>query len=341
MLDAISVERHGFDTVRATFRVLDVLPVHDNGYREALLDAGFRRQSQDWVEDGELVSSEKFLYRDPSNSTLSFELRGMGEWVATEFSAPRLLEDSPVNLALASSSEVEELLGFAAAKGTELIPEAPGLELHKLNRLDYAVDVAAGDMLPAVISAASQFRFPRARKASTHVYPGETATIRASDRTFRCYGKGGELRSKLRPAERVKFAPVIENAKAKGLTRMELMNRKKGGLAKDCLPRGAFDFAEALETGLAGGVVVVGGLAALEAQIAALEVSPQRKATLLQFATRYAVLGVDAMQERYSRRTFFRHRKMFRSHGLRLDELCTYQGEVDFRPAIEHMRLAA
>lgn len=326
--------------MRATFRVLDVLPVHDNGYREALLEAGFRRQSQDWLDDGERVSSERYLYQDPKNGTLRYELRGMGEWLTTEFSAPRLLEDSPVNLSLASSAEVEELLGVAAATATDLIPERPSLELHRLNRLDYAVDLAAGQMLPAVISASAQFRFPRARKASTHVYPGETATIRSDRRTFRCYGKGGELREKLKPAERARFAPIIENAKAKGLTRMELMDRRKGGIAKHTLSRGAFEFAQTLETGLSGGVVTIGGLAALEAEIAALEVSSQRKATLLQFATRYAVLGADAMQERYSKRTFYRHRRLFLEHGLRLDDLCTYQGEVDFRPVIEMLRAA-
>ena len=89
-----------------------------------------------------------------------------------------------------------------------------------------------------------------------------------------------------------------------------------------------------------GGGVMVGGLAKLEADIAALGLSSQRESTLLKFATRYAVLGEDGMKARYSKPTFYRHRKMFLEHGLRLDDLCTYQGEVDFRPAIEVLRAA-
>src|SRR5690606_24176129 len=151
-----------------------------------------------WIEDGEIVESDRFIYQDEGNSTLRYELRG-GEYLTTEFSAPRLLDDSPVNLHLANSAEVEELLEYSANLGAGLIPDAPAVGFHKLNRLDYTVHLAAGAASPGVISAAGQFRFPRARKASTTVYPGETATIRSSQMTLRTYGKGPELEAKLSP----------------------------------------------------------------------------------------------------------------------------------------------
>jgi len=334
----MSVSAHGVDTVRATYRVLDVIPHAQDSYRRELFAVGFEAHSKQWLEDGLVVHSEVLRWRDPENPTLGIDLRA-GEWLAAEFSAPRLLDDSPVNLNLATGEQVAELLEDVRQRAEKLIPGAH-LGLEKLNRLDYAVDLATGSALPGVISAASQFRFPRTRKSSTHVYPGETATIRSAQRTFRAYSKGLELGYKLKPKQRKEFSNVVEMAKLQGLVRLELMNRPKGGLASDRLFSGAVDFAGALETGLGGGAVMVGGLAKLEAEIAALGLSSQRESTLLKFATRYAVLGADGMKARYSKPTFFRHRKMFLEHGLRLDEVCTYQGEVDFRPAIEVLRAA-
>lgn len=340
MLDALSVEAHGIDTVRATFRVLDAIPATDGEFKADMLGAGFRHQSQDWLDGGEVVRSDRFVFRDPTNSTLGFELRA-GEWLTAEFSAPRLLDDSAVNLNLASEDQVRELFDYTGNYARELIPGRPELRLHKLNRLDYACDVVAGANLAGVVSAAAQFRFPGARKPSTHVYPGETATIRTNQRTFRCYGKGAELEHKLRPSQREQFERVLASVKEKGLTRMELMDRTRGGLAWESLSRGSSAFADRLETGLSGGVVTVGGLAELEARISALGLSSQRESTLLKFATRYAVLGEDGMKARYSRRTFHRHKSMFLGHGLRLDDVCTFSGELDFRPVIEHLRMAA
>lgn len=340
MQDVIGVEGHGFDTVRATFRVLDAIPATDSEFQNEIMASGFRRQCQDWIEDGERVRSERFTYQDSDRPTLGFQLRG-GEYLTTEFSAPRLLEDSPANLHLADSDQVDELLEFAGNYGRQLIPGAPELALHKYNRLDYACDLATGDKLPGVISAAAQFRFPNARKTSTHVYPGETATTRSSQRTFRCYDKGTELLHKLSPADREVHRRTIDVLKSKGVTRMELMDRTKGGLSRDSLAHGAVGFAERLETGLSGGVVTIGGLAQLEAQITSLGLSSQRESTLLKFATRYALLGEDGMKARYTKRTFYRHKRMFLEYGLRLDDVCTYSGEIDFRPVFKVLRSAA
>lgn len=327
------------DTVRATFRVLDAIPATDPAFKMEMMGAGFRAQCQDWIEDGQLVRSEQFTYQDPENSTLRFFLRG-GEYLAAEFSAPRLLDDSPVNLRLATPVEVEELVEFAGNYARALIPGSPAIALHKFNRVDYAVDLAAGDMLPGVISAGAQFHFPGARSPSTHVYPGETVTVRASQHTFRTYAKGHELEQKLSRKDRDRHANIIHLAKQKGLARMEWSNRTKGGLSRDAIKQGPVSFSELLEAGLSGGVVTIGGLAHLEAQISSLGLSSQRESTLVKFATRYAVLGEDGMKQRYSKRTFYRHKRLFLAYGLRLDDVCTFSGEVDFRPVIQFLRAA-
>lgn len=335
----LSVEAHGVDTVRATFRVLDAIPATDSEYQMEMMGAGWGHESRGSIDDGVHVHSDLFRYRDEKNSTLGFELRG-GEYLAAEFSAPRLLDDSPVNLHLATPGQVQELLEYAGNYAQALLPGAPPLQFHKFNRLDYAADIVAGDMLPGVISAAGQFRFPGSRKVSTHIYPGETATIRSSQRTFRTYAKGLELEGKLKPAQREQYGNIIQLQKEKGITRMELMNRTRGGLANECLIHGASDFSERLETGFSGGVVTIGGLAHLEAQISSLGLSSQRESSLIKFATRYAVLGEDGMKARYSKPTFYRHKKIFLEQGLRLDDVCNYSGEIDFRPVFKILEAA-
>jgi hypothetical protein len=302
-----------------------------------MLGAGFILNSRTEFRDGEARLSEQYQYQNPENSTLRFWLRG-GAYLTTEFSAPRLLDDSPVNLNLATPDQVGELLEFAGTLGAALMPGAPAVELHKLNRLDYACDLAAREKLPGVIAAAAQFRFPGARKPSTHTYPGETATIRSSQETFRTYGKGRELEHKLSTKQRDQYADIIKLTKERGVTRMELSNRTRGGLALNCLPNAPHNFSERLESGFNGGTVMIGGLTRLEAEISSLGLNSRMESTLIKFAARYAVLGEDGMKERYSKPTFYRNKKQFLALGLRLDDLCTFQGEIDFKPVIRFLK---
>jgi hypothetical protein len=304
-----------------------------------MLGAGFRHSSQTFLEDGEVINSDSYQYQDEQYSTLRLNLRA-GSYLAAEFSAPRLLDDSPINTRLASPDEVSELLEFVGGYASALIPGEPALELHKLSRLDYAADLAAGLMLPGVISAGAQFRIPGARKLSSYVYPGETAMVRSPTAAFRTYAKGRELHEKLRPSDREKYAEVIRVTREKGITRMEFSDRRRGGLAWDCLADAPTGFSERLETGFGGGVVVVGGLAHLEAEISSLGLNSRRASSLLTFATRYALLGEDGMKERYSRPTFYRTKRLFQDYGLRLDDVCSFEGEIDFRPVIRELRAA-
>lgn len=330
---------HGVDTVRANFRVLDSVSTGDKGWRDAMLESGFRHRSETFREDGEVVMVEGYQYQDTRYPTLRLWLRG-GEHLSAEFSAPRLLDDSPVNTRLAAPGEVDELLEFVGGYASALIPGGPALERHKLARLDYAADLEAGELLPGLISAGAQFRIPGARKLSSHTYPGETSTVRAPSATFRAYGKGRELHEKLCPAEREKYAEVIRLTREKGVTRMEFSDRRRGGLAWSSLQNGPVEFSERLETGFRGGVVLIGGLARLEAEVASLGLDSRREASLLTFATRYAVLGEDGMKERYSKTAFHRTKRLFLEHGLRLDDLCTFEGEIDLRPIIRELKAA-
>jgi hypothetical protein len=327
------------DTVRASYRVQDGISAGDKGWQNEMLGAGFRHNVQTFLEDGEVVKVDGYQYQDERYSTLRMGLRG-NEYLWAEFSAPRLLDDSPINTRLASPGEVGELLEFVGGYASALIPGEPALELHKLNRLDYAADLEAGPMLAGVISAGAQFRLPKARKVSTHVYPGETATVRSASSAFRTYAKGRELEEKLGRSDREKYADVIRLTKEKGVTRMEFSDRRRGGLSWECLSGAPGAFSKRLDDGFRGGLVVIAGLAGLEAEISSLGLDSRRESTLIKFAARYAVLGEDGMRERYSKATFYRNRKQFLEQGLRLDELCAFEGEVDFRPIIKELKAA-
>ncbi len=56
MLDVISLNAHGVDTVRASFRVLDSIPETDPGWQSDMLGAGFEHSSRTFLEDGEVVN---------------------------------------------------------------------------------------------------------------------------------------------------------------------------------------------------------------------------------------------------------------------------------------------
>jgi II/X family phage/plasmid replication protein len=99
-------------------------------------------------------------------------------------------------------------------------------------------------------------------------------------------------------------------------------------------------FADKLEQGFPGGVVYIGGLHKLRAQIDALDESAQRKNSLLAFATRYAALGYEGMQAAYSKPTFYRQRRQFLEHGLCIDDITQFCGKVDFNPVIGYLRAA-
>ncbi len=333
------VESHGIDTVRAVFQLANAVPVGDSSWQAEMLGAGYEQTCKNRLEDGQLVQSDTWSWQDPSNSTLRLWLRA-GQYLQTEFSAPRLLDDSVVNLHLASPGEVSDLLVGVGDRFMAMTPGEPCAVFQKLARLDYAVDVAAGDSLPGVISAAMQFRIEKARKLSSNTYPGETTRITSPSYTFRTYAKGGELEHKLTPKQRKEHATIIQLAKEKGLTRMEFSDRKRKGLVYDSLQNAPGDFARRLEYGYPGGRVVVKGLDGLRMEIDSLNVSAQRKSSLIAFAVRYATLGRDGMQAAYPPRTFYRHQKQFIEHGLRLDDVCSYQGELDFNPVIEQLRAA-
>jgi hypothetical protein len=335
----MQVEAHGVDTVRAAWQLANPVPVGDSSWQAEMLGAGYEQTCKNRLDDGQLVQSDIWSWQDPNNSTLRYWLRG-GLHLHAEFSAPRLLDDSPVNVHLVSPAEVSSLLVDVGERFMAMTPGEPCAVFQKLARLDYAVDVAAGDSLPGVISAAMQFRIQNARKTSSYTYPGETSMTRSPSYTFRTYAKGGELEHKLTPKQRKEHVTIIQLAKEKGLTRMEFSDRKRKGLAYDSLQNAPKDFARRLEYGYPGGRVVIKGLDGLRMEIDSLDVSSQRKSSLIAFAVRYAALGRDGMQAAYSKPTFYRQQKQFIEHGLRLDDVCSYEGKLDFNPVIEQLRAA-
>ena len=339
----MEIASHGIDTIRPVYEFADPLPVTDSGWQAEMRSQGFRRSVKDWADrkTGEVVETTSWDFQDSQNSTLRLFLAGTRHLTA-EFSAPRLLDDSPVNLRLASPDEVLEVLERVAADAAKLIPGSTKPVLHKLSRVDYACDLYAETNMLGVIAAGAQFQLPGTRKLNKQLHPHEGAIIRSPQQTVRTYSKGLELAHKLTPAQQKAHAPIIQLALAKGLTRMEHMNRPRKPMSLEYLRDGPQTFARKLEQGIPGGVVYIGGLHQLRAQIDGLgpDVPAQRRASLLAFATRYATLGDEGMQAAYSRRTFYRQRRQFQDAGLCLDDITNFRGEIDFNPVIQQLRAA-
>jgi hypothetical protein len=337
----MEIAAHGFDTLRPVWEISEGLPATDRGWQTEMMDAGFRSTTGRYKDEktGDYVTSETWSWQSLENDTLRFHLRG-GRHLAAEFSVPRLLDDSPVNLRLASPDEVTEVLEYVGNFAQLSIPGAGPMTLQKLPRADYACDLYAGSAAPGVISAGGQFQLPGTRKQIKQLHPHEGAIIRTPQQTMRTYSKSLELSHKLTKRQRQEHATTIQYAKDRGLTRMEHMNRPRKAMSLEYLEAGSRMFADKLEQGFPGGVVYIGGLHKLRAEIDGLDVSAQRKNSLMAFATRYAALGFEGMQVAYSRPTFYRQRRHFQDAGLCLDDITEFTGEVNFNPIIQQLRAA-
>jgi hypothetical protein len=337
----MEIAAHGFDTLRPIWEFPEALPAVDSGWRSDMLSEGFQSQMNSKLDykTGELSTAETWSWQDPTNDTLRLHLRG-GRHLAAEFSVPRLLDNSPVNLHLATSDEATEVLEYVGNYASLLIPGGTRPVLHKLSRADYACDLYAETSAPGVIAAGGQFQLPGTRKQNKQLHPHEGAIIRTPQQTMRTYSKGLELLHKLTPTQRREHATTIQYAKDRGLTRMEHMNRPRKSMSLEYLEAGPQMFAKKLEQGFPGGRVYIGGLHKLRAQIDALPVSSQRRTSLIAFATRYATLGYEGMQVAYSKRTFYRQRRQFQDVGLCLDDITNFHGEVDFNPVIKVLKAA-
>ncbi len=337
----MEVASFGFDTLRPVFEFIDPLPITDLYWQAEMRSQGFRRAVRDWADPrtGEVVETTSWDFQDDQNSTLRYFLRD-GRHLAAEFSVPRLLDDSPVNLRLAAPDEALEVLEYVGNYASALIPGGTSPVLHKLSRADFACDLYAETSAPGVIAAGGQFQLPGTRKQNKQLHPHEGAIIRTPQQTIRTYSKGLELSHKLTPKQREQHAPIIQLALEKGLIRMEHMNRPRKAMSLDYIRGGPQMFAKKLEQGFPGGCVYIGGLHKLRAQIDGLGASAQRCASLIAFATRYATLGYEGMQAAYSKPTFYRQRKQFQDAGLCLDDITSFHGEVNFNPVIAQLRVA-
>ena len=145
----MEIAAHGFDTLRPVWEFPEGLPAADSEWKKDMLGAGFEVTTKGALDDktGEYVSSEFWSWQDPTNSTLRLHLRG-GRHLTAEFSVPRLLDDSPVNLRLASSDEAREVLEYVGNLASLQVPGATTPTLHKLSRADYACDLWAESAAP-------------------------------------------------------------------------------------------------------------------------------------------------------------------------------------------------
>lgn len=328
---------YGVDTVRGRW-VLDApAPVDDPGFRAEMVAAGWVHRGTTRLDGDEVVETQTYQYQDPSNSTVRYLLHGAGH-VYSEFSVPRLLSGNLLNLDLAAGEVVRDQLD---AHGERIAAVLGRAELEKLPRVDVAVDVAAGEARGGVISAMQQIVPGSGRKVTRHIYPGQTSMVRTAQLAVRGYDKAAELLAKIPVKDRPDYAMVVAEARQMGRTRIEFEVKPRSGLPVGVTEVIPTMIADLVDKGFPNKRVLVGGLERIRAEVDALDVSPQTRNALLGFAVRYAQLGEDGMKAMYSRRSWFRHKRRFLEFGLRLDDVTTWSGHIDFAPIVEELRLAA
>lgn len=367
--------RFGVDTVRAAWELASPLPMESPEFRADMAAAGWSVNVRTERNDhGEVFEGRTGFWQSDENSSIRAQVQNGGRILVSEFSVPRVLSNSLLNLDLATWDEVQEVTHHVVRQIEQNTPML-GVPFRQVadsaprwRRADLAADVAAHEARPGLIAAAGRFVLPRV-KTTRQVFPGETARVSSQSLTFRTYDKAREMCNKtdalligLEPHQRLDIVNKIEAHRASGAVRLELaMTPKKGGLSGEDMAQANIKWADVVETGFSGGRVYIGGLDRIREQIDARrkvyespvlvlpngkpfrrsvsgDLSAQGANSLLAFAVRYAQLGEDGMLQIMSRATYYRHRKAFLDAGLSLDDLTTYQGEIDLTPVIKQVR---
>lgn len=349
----MELSKFGVDTVRVAHDLVKPLPMQDEGFRREVAEAGWTVNVR--TERDELLGlyeSRTGFWQDAENPSIRAQIQNAGRTIVTEYSVPRVLSDSILNTQLASPGEVLDITAQVLARVITGIP-VPGrhifhrTEATRYRRVDVAADVAAGDARPGLIAAAGQFVVPGARKVVRSVFPGETGRVTTTQLTFRGYDKAKELENKtarvLKELEASKREAIMQEMsvqRARGTVRLELaLTPKKSLLTEDDMKNGNIKWADIVEAGFRGGVITIGGLDYIRREVdGRADLSPQGRDALIAFAVRYAELGEDGMLAVMPKRTFYRKKKMFLDAGLRLDDVCTYSGDMDLRPVINEVR---
>ena len=363
----------GVDTVRVAHDLLEPLPMGDAGYREELAHHWTVNVRTERDEVLGLFESRTGFWQDDENPSIRAQIQNAGRTLVTEYSVPRVLTSSILNTRLATPSETLDVTALVLDRIRQVTPLLGNTEDPRYRRVDLAADIAAGDARSGLISASAQFVVPGARKVTRSVFPGETGRVSTSNITFRGYDKARELENKtskvmkaLDDSERVRVQEELRDHKASGIVRLELaLTPKKGALSTEDVMTGNIRWADVVDAGFKGGVITIGGLDHIRRQIDARKMTfecipvdgpndepnkgrvmlpvsgdlhPSTCSSLLAFAVRYALMGEDGMLAEMPRSTFYRHKKRFLEAGLRLDDLCSYTGEMDLNPVINAVR---
>lgn len=314
MLEVIA---QGVDTVRAGFLLSGIVDVEDPLIRSALIANGFICNTQTSRSRGEQQTRTHFFHQSTGDPTLRYWLYG-GAYVLVEFSAAALQGQSIHNLDLVSPIEVLGLLEVVRDYVRRLLPGSPGLSFHKLRRVDYACDIAIGDLpLDGLLSALSLFRIRKAKKVTAAIYPGESLLVRTKQFVFRVYDKAAQLQARLSTEESSQLNEELAQLREAGVVRLETTERPEGGMDLPFLVVSAATFAARLEYGLLGrGKIVILGMSQFLSQLMRLGLAPQERAAMLEYAVLLNCGGQAAVEAAYSRATYFRKTKMFYSLGL-------------------------
>lgn len=337
----LSLKSGGFDTVVPVFELRNAMPVNDESFRKEMSNRKWKwKQEVIPTSDGsEPRVSYSFRYQSQENSTINAFLTWGGTRLSVQFSVPRLIDDSFINLSLASPSQAMYWTFQMQDMFTEILPEFPDLDLLKFSRLDTAADVIAGDSRPALIARSVDFYIRGARKPKRELFPHTGASVRSSTQNFKAYDKAKQIEDNLSIKDRQRYESQIREYSTDGVVRLENRDSNKKGLTIDSLAFGLPSFADRLEQGYSGSKVFIGGLDVIQQKLWAMDISSRLKTSMHSFAALYAQYGHEGILDIMPRSTFFYRRKQFLNLGLSLSNLCN-SCELDFSSVFEELRNA-
>jgi hypothetical protein len=338
----MSVVAHGIDTVRVVWEAQEPLPITDVAWNQDMRSRGFTRNSKQRFDEQTqgMVESVTWSAQSKENRTLRLFLWG-ARYLIAEFSAPRWLDRSIINLHLVTAQEALELIYSVETHSMTMIPGLSKLDVAKLRRVDYAVDVEVGSATRDWIKAFKHMPLKGSRDVDVISYLNQGVRLEAATQTLTVYPKGIELKGKLSTKERKQHAQLLKKLTDTGVIRIEHQYKPRGGLPISYLNEAAGMLAEKLRYGFqAGHSFATNDLRELLAQVDALPETWNTRNNIFAFAVRSEVQGTEYIKDVVPKRTVQRWQQLSRKYGLRFDESARKPAKVDVVPVIEDLMAA-
>ena len=322
------------------------LPTTDPVFRDELILRGWslrtirqnKRSHEEFLDFADPIESFSFSWQSPHNSTLRYFM--YGDRVRAEFSCPRLINDSSINVDLVTPDQAIDALYISRDMLPDLIPDIHFSDLGfiKFARLDFAIDVVSGIYRPAVLAAGGGYRHPGS-KNKEQIFPHTGSKVWNARNSYRTYCKASHLCDTLSLSQRLEFEVLLKDYKSAGVVRNEFMDRSIKGLTIESVINGYLNFVLRFEQGYRGNTkITVGGLDRILMDLYMMPISSQRRSSMHSFVDIYSKYGEQGTRELMTLRTFQRKKRQFLDMGLVLTDLSDVYAELDYAPILKELR---